>query len=211
MARAKQQTIAHAWDEINFSAIVRLEKKRNLRLIHVNPETTQSGFLSLEGLLEYGAPNRELWLIKARTLYDYGRKGIGADFLASGFVWLDPETETLSPVCADDLIELNCTVPLSAPCSMVCKSGMGAAMFCRAAVALDRYIPDLGSLDLALDILHRLTKNEMRWFIDEHRILTPAWEWTGRVFSGDAAAHWLWAYWEIKAKYGVIKPQGVTQ
>ena len=179
------------------------ERKTGKRCLWVSPESTESGFLSIEPLLEGNAPDRALWLDKTRRLYDFGRRGIAEDGYGFGPHLYDPRTGELTEIRevlqsgegADGWRFLHFVGWI--------RSGMHSAMFARAAVAIHAYFPDLGALATAQHILKRLTRDKLRWFVDmDGQQLPPDMRWMDRVYSGDAVTHWLWAYWEARARHG---------
>ena len=176
-----------------------IEKRTDLRMVHPDPQCTQSGFLSVEAMLEYNAPHRALWLDKARKLYEAGRKAIGADGMALGAQWLNLKTEELTAISDRVYAGEGTDNPDTfAPT----RSGMESAQFARAAVAIDLHLPDLHAVETAAGILSKMDHDKLRMYTDITGAFPPEREWMGRIYSGDAVAHWLWAYWEGCAKYG---------
>ncbi|MBI4025504.1 MAG: hypothetical protein HY360_11025 [Verrucomicrobia bacterium] len=178
------------------------EKRTGLRVLWVVPEVAESGLLSLEALLEYNAPHRDLWRQKAWSLYDLGRRWIGADGLALAPHAYDPRTGRLTEI--RQVIH-----PGDRPEWKFdnhrgwLRSGMWSAMFARAAVGIAAYHPASDALKVAGHILLNLDHHKLRWFVDvDGQQLPLDMAWTGQVFSTDAVTHWLWAYWEGRAKYG---------
>ena len=197
------------WDELLAETKQRppafdFEKGTNQRLIRLNPETTESGFISLAALLAYQAPHRELWLDKVRHLYDMGQRWIAEDGYALGPHLYDLQTGKLAEVR-----QVLATGAGSGGWKFLgfvgwIRSGMWSAMFARAAVGIQDYFPEIGALDLAGRILSQLDQNKLRWFVDmDGRQFPEDMRWIGRVFSGDAVTHWLWAYWEARGRWKI--------
>ena len=77
---------------------------------------------------------------------------------------------------------------------------MHAAMFARAALALAPYLPGRGAREKGLEILGKLHRDKLRWFIDmDGRQFPEDLTWMHHVYSGDAAVNWLWGYWQARA------------
>lgn len=181
------------------------EKNSTIRVLRMNPENTESGFLSLEALLEYDAPERELWLDKTRKMFDRDRRWIADDGYAMDSALYDVETGEIREVR-----EIKHVPDFDDPEKWRfpgligwIRSAMHSAMFARAAVAIHAYFPEAGALRTAADILDKLKRENLHWFHDvDGKQYPDDLKWMDDVYSGDAVTHWLWAYWEARAKYG---------
>lgn len=197
---------ALTWDALlgharNRKPVFDFEKQAPLRLIRLNPENTASGFLSVEALLHYQAPMRELWLAKAMQMYARDCRWIAEDGLAMG--------AGLYNVATGEVTEVRQVlhVPAAQPGQWRyggfvgwIRSGMHAAMFARAALALAPYLPGRGAREKGLEILGKLHRDQLRWFIDmDGRQFPEDLTWMHHVYSGDAAVNWLWGYWQARA------------
>jgi len=173
------------------------------RVAGMSPESTESTFLSHFPLLEYDAPHRDLWLEKTRRSYQYGLAGIGADGLAIHQQWFDLKTKTLTPL--EDVLRDGSKHPHWHFLGFVgpLKTGMQATMFARAALATHVFLPEIGGRQTAARILRAIGKNELLWAVDYRNVLPDEMKWAGHSYSGDAVTHWLWTYWEGRAKYGM--------
>ena len=181
--------------------------ERNSPLRHFSPipETTESGFLSLEALLEYNAPHREAWLAKARKLLECNLPFIADDGYAMCSWLYNIESGDVSELRERLCCPEGKSEKWKFGGGLVCclRSGMQSAMFARACVALQRYFPDTNALATARHVLENLSHDKMRWFADiDGKQFPDDLKWMDKVYSGDAVTHWLWAYWEAAAKYG---------
>ena len=180
-----------------------IERQSTRRILLARAEDVQFGLMSLQAPLEYVAPHRRLWLDQARRLYETSVRVIGRDGLGINPIWLDIATGELQEIREaffTDNVDPQWRFP-----SFMCfkKSGTAAAMFARAAVALDRYLPSHHTLSAAASVLRQMDQGRLRWYIDVNSALPPDMKWYGECFSGNAITHWLWAYWEGCAKYGM--------
>jgi len=179
------------------------EKNSGRRLISLNPEGTESGFLSLEALLEYNAPHRKIWLEKTWKMFDLNRRWMTDDGYSMYWCLYNMKTGEITEVRE----VLNC--PQQSDRWKFfgfvgwIRSGMRSAMFARAGVAIQAYFPGAPILETTAHILKNLTRDKLRWLADmDGKQFPPDLKWMGNVYSGDAATHWLWAYWEACARYG---------
>ena len=78
------------------------------------------------------------------------------------------------------------------------KGGMQSTMFARFALAFEEFDPQCGGRKLAEDVLQQVGTRHLTWFEDPYGIFPPEIRWMTNVFSGDAAAHWLWCYWKMR-------------
>ncbi len=180
------------------------EKEHKARIFKIDPAGSQSGFLCTELLLKYSAPHKKLWLKNARELYFYGSTGIGNDHLAAGYMTYSLDNGEIREFAGIMMNESKSILNWNFPNYVAgnIKSGSSAVMFARGCVAMNRYIPELNPLETAWRILTAIDHDEMKWYMDIDNILPPEMKWHGRVYSGDAVVHWLWAYWEMLAEYG---------
>lgn len=177
------------------------EKNTQVRHFLSMPETMQSGFLSLEAMLEYHAPHRDVWLKKTRKLLERNISFIADDGYAMCSSLYNLENGTISEVrermCCPEEISENWKF-----WSLVCclRSGMQAVMFARACVGMQGYVTDTKALAIAMHILKNITHDKMHWFVDiDGKQFPDDLKWMDKFYSGDAVAHWLWTYWQAKA------------
>lgn len=78
------------------------------------------------------------------------------------------------------------------------KGGMQTTMFARFILAFDRFAPDAKNRTLAKEILLQTGTEHLTWFEDPYKIFPEELQWMTQVFSGDAAAHFLWCYWKLR-------------
>ena len=70
-------------------------------------------------------------------------------------------------------------------------------MLARAAMNVDRWLPEEGAFSLGWQILSDIKIENMREAIDpDGRQLHPDHHFLARSICGDALTNWLWAYWE---------------
>ena len=181
--------------------VFHFEKKSPLRLLHINPENTESGFLSLEPMLKYNAPHREIWLDKLSKMFNRDKRWIAEDGFARGKALYNIETDEITEARERMNISENGEWKFFGFIGYM-RSAMWSAMFARATGAMDSYLPGSGGDKITKSILTRLHSRSLHWFKDmDGRQFPDDIKWIDRVYSGDAATHWLWAYWEAFPEY----------
>jgi hypothetical protein len=76
------------------------------------------------------------------------------------------------------------------------RSGMHATMFARAVVYANEYYPSAEKTHLAANILNLVERENLTNYNDPDDHLLPEMQWNRNIYSGDAVANWLWAYWQ---------------
>jgi len=174
---------------------------QNIRVTTLNSEQSESGFLSIEPVLRFKLDEPEFYLNMAARMLDYGKRGVAPDGSGYHRVYINLKTEEvkeLDVVIQEGNMDIkgwkffNHIAPLR-------HGTMATCMFARAAVGIHRYLPDLGGLKVAMDILSKVTPDHMTWFEDPTGALPEDLKWMTAYCNGDAITHWLWAYWEAKA------------
>ncbi len=164
--------------------------------LSTTPETCLSTFLSLESAMKLD--NKPFYLDICRRSFEYGRLGIADDGTSFAFMIRDPETGLLKEL--DRCVHYKQTQALSPIFGLLApyrKGGMQTIMFARFAASYEDYDPGCGGRALAEEILRRVGSGHLTWFEDPFRVMPPEIQWMTNVFSGDAAAHWLWCYWKL--------------
>ncbi len=145
--------------------------------------------------------NKPFYLDICRRSFEYGRLGIADDGTSFAFLVCDPKTGLLKEL--DRCIQYKQTQALSPIFGLIApyrKGGMQTIMFARFAASYEDYAPGCGGRALAEEILRRTGTGHLTWFEDPFRVMPPEIQWMANVFSGDAAAHWLWCYWKLSGK-----------
>ncbi len=180
-----------------------IERRSGRMLLHGGAETAQSGTQSIDACLEYNAPHRDLWLRQLKGLIDRGRLSVQPDgrCLLTGFY--NPGTGRLEPV--DPPGDVNGEPHPDAFYKFMTfagkiYTGMAAPMFARALVNAHLYLRDPELPALARRILERADQAALCAYHDPDGHLPPPMRWHLHTFSGDAVAHWLWAYWQGRAR-----------
>lgn len=78
------------------------------------------------------------------------------------------------------------------------KGGMQSIMFARFVLAYEEFEPTEQGIKLAEKILHSTAEKHLTWYEDPYGIFPDEIRWMTNVFSGDAAANWLWCYWKLR-------------
>ncbi|MBO5723842.1 MAG: hypothetical protein J6S58_03355 [Lentisphaeria bacterium] len=78
------------------------------------------------------------------------------------------------------------------------KGGMQTTMFGRCLLAFDSFAPDQSRRDKVKEILLQTGTKHLTWFEDPYGVFPEELKWMTNVFSGDAAAHFLWCYWKLR-------------
>jgi hypothetical protein len=161
------------------------------KILSMTLEASLSTFLSLESAMK--SANQPYYLNICQRSFEYGCLGIADDGTSFAFLIRDPQeldnclhykkTRALSPIFG-----------LLAPYR---KGGMQATMFARFAASFEDYSPGCGGRILAEKILQNVGNRHLTWFEDPFRIMPSEIQWMTNVFSGDAAAHWLWCHWKL--------------
>ena len=180
-----------------------VEKKHNRMLVGSCAEPAQSGALSIDACLEYNAPHRALWLRQLNDLYERGRISIRKDGLNLIKGFFNPATGGLDPVIPPG--DVNGEPHPSVFYRFMTfagniLSGMHAPMFARAAVNANDYFPDHAKVTLARRILERADHATLCAYMDPDGHLPASMQWHLHVYSGDAVAHWLWAFWQGRTR-----------
>ena len=178
------------------------EKNSSLRFFNIMAENSESGFLSLEPLLKYGAPDRNLWLRKIRIMFERDRNMLIEHGSAKIKMLYDTKTGKITSV-EKVMNNSEKSAPwISQVYSFVGKvnSAMQSIMFARAALGMYEYLKEPEMLQISAKILKDVNLCKLNWRSCEQ--FPDELQWINKVFSGDAAVHWLWAYWEGAAKYG---------
>lgn len=165
------------------------------------PEHTASAQASLDPMLEYDAPDRDLWVRQLRDAYEVGVVGLGEDLLQRGSFSVELATGRIfevekpfysggkpNPVWRNKGFAANT------------RSGHSPCMFARAALTIDLYHPDLGAAAKARAILESAEARTMLYKMDPLNHLPPDQKWLTRAFCGDAVVNWLWAWWMGKGR-----------
>lgn len=196
----------YSWDELinhtkNREPVFHFEKNSPFRVLRLNPENTESGFLSLEAMLKYNAPHQELWLDKVRKMFCRDKRWIAENGYARGPALYNIKTGEITEIRKPLNIPETSDWKFFGLVSNI-RSAMHSAMFARAAVAINSYLPGLGGLEISVSILKNLQRDNLHWYKDmDGKQLPDDLNWMDKVYSGDAATHWLWAYWEASTKY----------
>jgi hypothetical protein len=166
--------------------------------ISIGPESALSTFLSFEAAMK--RENCERFMEICRESLKLGKMGLAGDGttypkllqdpVTGEFREMDPAKSTFSRMQFQSPI-----YGLNAPFR---KGGMQATMFARFALAFEEFDPQCGGRKLAEDVLQQVGTKHLTWFEDPHGIFPPEIRWMTNVFSGDAAAHWLWCYWKMR-------------
>ena len=167
------------------------------RILSMTPETCLSSFLSLESAMKLD--NKPFYLDICRRSFEYGRLGIADDGTSFAFMDCDPKTGFRKEL--DRCIQYKQTQVLSPIFGLLApyrKGGMQTIMFARFAVSYEYYASGCGGRALAEEILRRTGTGHLTWFEDPFHVMPPEIQWMTHVFSGDAAAHWLWCYWKMR-------------
>ena len=178
------------------------EKNTSLRAFSMMPENSESGFLSLEPMLKYGAPEQGLWLEKARKMFDWNKRMHIEHGMAKVRMLYDTKTGEITSV--EEVMD----IPVkSAPWNSrfygfigKTNSAMQSVMFARAALGMYEYLKDPEMLRISAEILKEVDLRRLYWYNSKQ--FPEELKWMNKVFSGDAAVHWLWTYWEGTVKYG---------
>ena len=165
--------------------------------IFFTPENSLSTFLSLEAAMNRFACPRFLDI--CRDSLEYGSLGIADDGTSYSSLIRYPGSDQLQEMRTVESrytphTDLSPIFGLSAPYR---KGGMQSAMFSRFALASEKFIPDHGVRVSVERILRKIGEHHLTWYEDPYRVFPPEIRWMTNVFSGDAAAHWLWCYWKM--------------
>lgn len=182
--------------------IYTFEAEQNVRVMFCLAEAAASGFLSVEPLLDAAASHAELWREQVEALLECGRHFVEPDGYATGPLLYARDSGCVTSVT--DRLHDGTGFDGWSFLRLVAnvRSGMQTCMFARALTGMDRFLPGGGAAELACKALACRDLNTLLlWRVDEDgRQLPPRLKWVGHVLSGDAAAHWLWAYWELRAR-----------
>lgn len=193
----------HTWEQLLEDARTRdpafpFEEASSQRLLRLNPEQSESGLLSLWPMIAWDAPHQDLWRAKLRAMYERDRRWIAADGYAKGAAIYDLETGQIEEVRHVMHIPDHDSWRYLGYVGWI-RSGMHAAMFARAAVAIASLFPEYKADAIARDILTKLTRDRLLWFVDmDGQQYPPELKWMADVYSGDAATHWLWTWWDLQ-------------
>jgi hypothetical protein len=179
------------------------ERKSALRTFSFMPENSESGFLSLEPMLKYGAPEQKLWLNKTKEMFERDKQALFEEGSVNTKMLYDRKTGKITSVKNVINFPENSAAWLSKVYGFVgeVKSAMQSIMFARAATGMYEYLEDVEMLKISAKILKEAKLRELYWRNSEQ--YPEDLQWMNKVFSGDAATHWLWAYWEGATKYGI--------
>lgn len=78
------------------------------------------------------------------------------------------------------------------------KGGMQSTMFSRFAIEYAALDSNSNGREFARHILQAVGTRHLTWFEDPFGIMPDGLRWMTDIFSGDAAANWLWCYWKLK-------------
>lgn len=162
------------------------------------------GQLSLQPLLESGAPEREVWLAQLETLVECCLPSLGEDGLQRGHFFYDERTGRAREVNQayhsggkpNPVWEAKYFVSPA-------RSGLTPPMFARALLMASSFFPGRGWEDIALNILNAVNLDQMRFKVDPRSFLPENQQWLTHCLCGDAVVNWCWSYW-LARKRGLL-------
>ena len=162
------------------------------------------GQLSLQPLLESGAPERKIWLRQMEQLVDCCLPSLAEDGLQRGHFFYD--------ACSGRTREVEAGYHSAGRPNPVweakyyvspARSGLTPAMFARALLMASPFFPGRGWEKIALGILERTDLEQMRFKVDPHGHLPENQRWLTHCLCGDAVVNWAWSYW-LARKRGLL-------
>ena len=174
--------------------------------IKPNPARCLSTYLSLESAMR--KQNHPRFMEICRESIQFGKMGLAGDGTTyyklirnpktGNFQEMDPHEYSFHPVH-----KLSSIFGLDAPYR---RGGMENTMFARFVLAFEEFDSDCGGSLLAQNILTQVGTKHLTWFEDPYGIFPDEIRWMTNVFSGDAAANWLWCYWKLRLR----EPAGLS-
>jgi hypothetical protein len=165
-------------------------------IFKVNAEAVSSSLLSFEPILANGLERDSFYHNMLGKIFDYGCSATAPDGLGYSFLLYDSQHEKLKPLEVTLPNPTNENWHFSGFIAPFRRGGMATTMFARAAVRIHKYLPDIGADRMALNILNKIDRKHLTWYEDPMNCFPDDLKWMSQSYSGDAAAHWLWAYWE---------------
>ena len=176
-----------------------------VKILSVHPDSCLSTFLSLESAMKQD--NKPFYLDICRRSFEYGCLGLTDDGNTFAFLIRDKESGGLKEL---EQVSYNpgAFTPLSRIIGPYRRGGMQNLMFARFAASYEAYAPECGGLALAEGVLRKVGVKHLTWYEDPFLIMPPEIQWKVNVFSGDAAAHWLWCYWKLAEQNAITEIKG---
>lgn len=166
--------------------------------LNIGPEASLSTFLSFEAAMERN--NRPRFMEICRESMKLGRMGLAGDGTTYPKLLQDPESGEFREMdpARSTFTRTQFQSPIYGLNAPFRKGGMQSTMFARFVLAFEKFDPQCGGRKLAEDLLRQVGTKHLTWFEDPYGIFPPEMRWMTNVFSGDAAAHWLWVYWKLR-------------
>lgn len=176
------------------------EGARDGKHLSVVPESGLSTFHSIEKAMQ--TQNCPRFMEICRDSMEYGKTGLAGDGTSYGPMVMDETTgkwrelkvsETTYKTC-------RCQSPIYGLYGPYRKGGMQVIMFAHFALAFSDYDKECGGREFAENIMQQIGTSHLTWYEDPYQLFPKEISWMSNVFSGDAAANWLWCYWKLKEK-----------
>lgn len=163
------------------------------------PESALSSFLSYEKAMKEGYNNEKIMQICIDCL-KHGKDSVAEDGTVYSARVRASENEPFRELTVAETryIRHEDSSPIFNLRGPFRKGGMQSIMFARFVLAFERYAPEYADRQWVKDLLLKTGEKHLTWFEDPLNIFPDEIRWMTNMFSGDAAAHYLWCYWKLR-------------